>query len=111
MGFNDTWIQWIYECLSTARISVLMNRSPSGPFHVKSHVRQGCSLSPFLFLMAVEGLKCILDMEKEMDLIDGIFIYNSLPNVSFLEFVDNTLIFILADLQKLKNQKRVLMCF
>lgn len=68
-------------------------------------------LCPFLFLIAVEGLKCLLDKAKEMGLIDGVWINSSITSLSLLQFADDTLIFFPADLEKLKNLRRVLWCF
>lgn len=111
MGFIQKWIQWINEWLSIAHILVLVNGSSSEPFKMDRGVRQEDSLSPFLFLIAVEGLNCLLDKDKEVCLIDGIFILDSLSDLSLLQFVDDTLIFIPTELEKLQNLKRVLCCF
>lgn len=79
---------------------------------MQREVRQGdsLSLSP-LFLIVVEGLKCLLDKAVELGLIDGIFISDAIPNLSLLPFTDDTLIFMPADLEKLKNLQWVLIYF
>lgn len=74
-------------------------------------VRQGDFLSLFLFLLMVEGLKCLLDKAKEVGLINGIFISTTLLDLSFLQFVDDTLILIPTDFEKLQNLKMKLCCF
>lgn len=61
LNFPEIWILWIRECLSTATANVLVNGSPSGEFQLQHGIRQGDPLSPFLFLMAAEGLNLLMN--------------------------------------------------
>lgn len=47
------WIGALYNC-PTARMKV--NGSVSGPFEMHNGTRQGCLLSPLLFVLALEPL-------------------------------------------------------
>ncbi|GKV46286.1 hypothetical protein SLEP1_g53278 [Rubroshorea leprosula] len=66
MGFGVKWRKWIRECLSTAKISILLNGSPTSEFSVSKGLRQGDPLSPFLFLLVGEGL-CRLVKKAECE--------------------------------------------
>ena len=55
-GFGEKWREWIRECFHLARTSILVNGSPTAEFSIKKGLRQGDPLSPFLFILIMEGL-------------------------------------------------------
>ncbi|GJX47850.1 transposon TX1 [Tanacetum coccineum] len=60
MGFEEKWCKWVDSCLRSSSMSILVNGSPSEEFVFERGVRQGDSLSPFLFILATEGLNAIV---------------------------------------------------
>ncbi|CAJ2670936.1 unnamed protein product [Trifolium pratense] len=93
MGFPTLWRKWIKECVCTATASVLVNGSPTDEFPLERGLRQGDLLSPFLFLLAAEGLHVLMEAMVECNLFTG---YNvgdiTLVSVSHLQFADDTLL-------------------
>ncbi|XP_072090600.1 uncharacterized protein [Arachis hypogaea] len=65
MGFGRTWKSWIKECVRSASISILVNRSPSKPFKMERGLRQGDPLSPFLFVLVVDVLNRMIGETEE----------------------------------------------
>lgn len=57
MHILDKWIIWMKTCISTATANVLVNGSVFGEFKLERGIRQGDTLSPFLFLIAVGGVQ------------------------------------------------------
>ncbi|XP_028065507.1 uncharacterized protein LOC114268521 [Camellia sinensis] len=92
-GFCEKWVGWIKSCISTSRISVLVNRSPTTEFSSQKGLRQGDFLSPFLFNIVAEGLNLLLDKAKEKWLIRGASVGPKELKISHLQFADDTIIF------------------
>jgi len=71
MGLPTLWRKWINECIGTASASVLVNGSPTAEFPLKRGLRQGDPLSPFLFLLAAEGLNVLMKAVVDSNLFTG----------------------------------------
>lgn len=110
-GFPSKWCLWIKECLRTAAVSVLVNGSSTGEFKMEKGLRQGDPLSPFLFILVVEGLNVIFNRAKERGIIKGISVAANGPNLTHLQFADDTIVFCNASLDELMNVKKLLSFF
>jgi len=93
MSFPILWRKWIRECLSTATAAVLVNSSPTDEFHLQRGLCQGDPLSPFLFLIAAEGLNILMKAMVDNNLYTGYTVgtVNQVV-VSHLQFADDTLL-------------------
>ena len=52
-GFNDSFIKWIQVLYNSVSSRVLVNGFLSDVFLIYSSVRQGCSLSPLLYILCI----------------------------------------------------------
>ena len=88
MGYGKKWRKWIRGCLESARSSVIVNGSPTEEFSPEKGVRQGDPLSPFLFILAMEGLNIAMKSAYEKGLFQGIKIPHSETTISHLFYAD-----------------------
>ena len=73
MAFPVLWRKWIKEYISTTTASILVNGSPTDEFPIHKGLRQGDPLSPFLFLIATEGLNVMMKSVVDNNLYKGVW--------------------------------------
>eukprot|EP00253_Pinus_taeda_P009771 PITA_09771 len=91
-GFCRTWIKWILALIKSPRYSILVNGAPSIPFTPSRGIRQGDPLSPFLFVILMEGLSRTIAKKKAEGTIKGLQPIRSLPATTHQQFVDDTML-------------------
>jgi hypothetical protein len=91
MGFSEGWLRWMRACIFESSMSVLVNGSPTEDFKVGRGLRQGDPLSPFLFLIVVEGLAGMMRRAVDIGKFRGYQVSNSI-NFQMLQFADDTIL-------------------
>ena len=72
-NFGDSLIRWVNVFYSNIKSSILNNGFMTDFFNIERGVRQGCPLSPYLFITAIEPLSQYISKHKD---IKGIKIEN-----------------------------------
>jgi hypothetical protein len=90
LGFHSKWVQWIMTCVTSLRYTVRFNGVPLAPFSPPCGLRQGDPLSPYIFLLVVDGLSVLLKKFGQMGRVEGIRVCRRAPSISHLLFDDDS---------------------
>ena len=94
LGFPSRWIRLVMTCVRTVTYSVVVNGSPCGHIVPTRGLRQGDPLSPYLFLLCMEGFSALIKKAKNQGVIHGVSVTRAAPKVSHLLFADDSIVFI-----------------
>ncbi|XP_010474119.1 PREDICTED: uncharacterized protein LOC104753583 [Camelina sativa] len=108
MGFHQTWIKWIMQCVSTVSYSFLINDQAKGLVLPQRGIRQGDPLSPYLFIICSEVLSRLCLKAQSNGQLVGARVAKGSPRVNHLLFADDTMFFIRADPASCHTLKRIL---
>ncbi len=71
LGFAETWITSIMQCITFVSYSVVVNGVPNGLIYPSRGLRQGDPLSPYLFLLCGERLLALLHQAQKWGIFMG----------------------------------------
>lgn len=99
------------SCLSSARLSVLVNGNPTEEFSMQWGLHEGDPLSPFLFIITIEALHVMMVEILEKGLFQGFKVGNDRLEISHLQFADDALFVDNWSLGNARNLLQLLSCF
>eukprot|EP00253_Pinus_taeda_P010038 PITA_10038 len=97
-------------CVTTPSYSVLINGSASHFIHSERGLRQGCPLSPLLFLIVMEGLSHLIISAKRDVSLSGLKITDDCY-LTHLLFLDDVLIMLDGSIRDSLSFSRILQLF
>ena len=93
MGFSERWVSLVMQCLNTVTYAIRINWVSRGHIIPSRGLCQGDPLSPYLFLLCVEGLSAMLHQAVREKRLRGVSICRRGPKISHLFFTDDSIIF------------------
>eukprot|EP00253_Pinus_taeda_P028873 PITA_28873 len=91
-GISDFFSNRVIECISDIWTAPLINGRPCSAFKSSRGLRQGCPLSPFLFIIMAETLSLHLEHKRQTREIMGIDIVRGAKGINHSLFADDTLL-------------------
>ena len=98
LGFERQWINLIMMCASIAQFSILINGVPTRKITHSRGIRQGDPISPYLFIFCAEALRSMLSHADRRGTLRGAPTSKKKPQLNYLFFDDDSLLFCRADL-------------
>lgn len=108
MGFRESLISTILDCLSILRYSLLIHGVLMGEIIPQHGLRQGDILSPYLFTLCVKGLSIALKKATNDNLISRAMAIYRGTRISYVFFADDSLLFYKANETKSDQILKVL---
>ena len=105
-GFGDSIIRWFNTFYTNISSYILYNGHLSNVFNIQRGVRQGDTLSPYLFILCVELLSAALKAHTE---IQGLVINNSEYLIS--QYADDSTLILGDDEKSLNVALHIIDCF
>jgi hypothetical protein len=109
--FEKHWIKWVMALVSTNSFSLLVNGAPTKPFYPSRGLRQGDPLSPFLFIIMMEGLSRTIKVAMEEGTIKGLRVYEEFPTTTHKQSVDDTMLHMIPIVKEATSYKTILVDF
>lgn len=93
LGFNEVWIFRIMTCTNTVSYSILVNGQLGLVIKPTRGLHQGSLISPYLYLIYVEGLSILLNEAENAAKIRGVKVARVSYAINYFFFIDDNIIF------------------
>lgn len=107
LDFSNKWINLVMDYITTSSFSVIINKATKGLIRSQRGLRQGCPLSPYLFLIYAEVFSNMLMQAEEKRLIHGLKFDRNLTD-SHLLFTSDSLTFTKVSIEDCRHLKKFL---
>jgi hypothetical protein len=91
-GFSQNFMNWNNSCIESPWIAPLIKGRPGSFFKVSRGLRQGCPLSPILYVIMEESLNRSLEWESTSGNIPRIKIAQGVKRLNHSQFADDTIL-------------------
>lgn len=106
--FHDKIVDWIKECITTPKISILLNGSRFGFFAAHRGLRQGDPMSPALFTILSDLLSRLLLRAGAEGKIKGVKISRTSPAITHILYADDTVVYCRPNIANATEIKHIL---
>ncbi|TQE06855.1 hypothetical protein C1H46_007493 [Malus baccata] len=108
LSFDPRWTDLVMSCVSSVTYSFVVNGKATGYIAPTRGLKQGDPISPYLFLICVEGLTSLIARYEQLSLIHGVSICRGAPSITHLLFADDSFLFMKASFKECWYLKQIL---
>jgi hypothetical protein len=101
----------VHACISSPTFSVVINGQAFAKFKGDRGIRQGCPLTPYLFVLAINELSIALQEAMSANSLVGILLGPNCPSIHSLLFADDLLVCGQATVEEAMQMKNILHVF
>lgn len=110
-GFSQQWIDCVMNFVWGGKVAVKVNDKIGPYFRTYQGVRQDDPLSPLLFNLAVDALTCLVKNTQDRGLVRGLACQLVPSGCAILQYADDTIFLLEADVESARNLKFILCLF
>ncbi|CAN1136231.1 Putative ribonuclease H protein At1g65750 [Linum perenne] len=107
MEFGSWWVDRMMLCVKSVDYSILINSHSTEAITPGRGLRQGCPLSPFLFVICAEGLSALIRRAASRGEEHVVRVCRGAPYLTHLLFADDSFFFFRADIEAARAMKRI----
>jgi Reverse transcriptase (RNA-dependent DNA polymerase) len=111
-GFPTNLVNLIMGCVSSSRLVIKMNGRQGSVYIMPDRgLKQGCPLSPYLFILVMEVLSRMLMEKQRQGSIKGVVLATGAPAITHSLYADDLVLFGTADSNEVEEFENVMHCF
>jgi hypothetical protein len=107
-GLHGHFINLIHSCVISPTFCVVINGQPYAKFSGNRDIRQGCPLSPYLFVLSINELSIAMQHAMSQTYLAGITLGPNCPSIHSLLFANDLLVCGHASVQEATRIKEIL---
>lgn len=111
MGFGRKWRNRMQVCISSPSFSILLNGASESFFKSSRGLRKGDPLTPFLFILVMEGLSKLILKAEHVGMVEAWEVSHDGLRISILQFAEDTLLFMKVDVEQVQVIRCLLLLF
>lgn len=108
MGFAEIWVNTAMRCVTSVSYKVKLNGDLTEEITPERGLRQGDPISPYLFLICVEGFSSLLHAAETRGDLEGVKVYVDAPSINHLLFADDSLLLLKTNERSANHLQNVL---